>query len=222
MIPPQVKPSLPIGLKPIFILRNPNLTAVKYGNITIEVQDLGRGDICALQKDAIVNAANGHLAPGAGVCGAIHAGGGHTIFEECDRVLQKRHLSYVSEGTAVITHGGKLKAPYVIHAVGPCCNPQMNAQELNEASIKLYSAYSNSLALASENQLTSIAFPSISTGIFNFPLQEASQIAIHALRNFAVLNQGSSLKTITLAVWSAPFLEYNPRLIEVAQSDGAQ
>ncbi|MDQ5984620.1 MAG: O-acetyl-ADP-ribose deacetylase [Syntrophus sp. SKADARSKE-3] len=125
------------------------------------------GDITEEETDAIVNAANERLAGGAGVDGAIHRAGGPAIMEEC------RKIGFCPTGQAVITTGGRLKARYVIHTVGPI----YRGGTKGEAGL-LRSAYLESLKLASAKGLKSIAFPAISAGIYGYPLAEAAHIAL--------------------------------------------
>jgi O-acetyl-ADP-ribose deacetylase (regulator of RNase III) len=131
------------------------------------VLSLVEGDITDEGTDAIVNAANSRLAGGGGVDGAIHRAGGPAIMTEC------RKIGGCPTGKAVITTGGNLKARYVIHAVGPVYRDGKSG----EAAL-LGSAYLESLKLASGHGLKSIAFPSISTGAYGFPLEEAAEIAL--------------------------------------------
>lgn len=132
------------------------------------------GDITLQGTDAIVNAANEQLAPGGGVCGAIHRAGGPAIWEECERIVQKR--GPLPTGQAVATTGGKLKARYVIHTVGPVWHGGRSGEpEL------LASCYRESIRVAGELQLKSIAFPSISTGIFGYPVELAAPVALAAV-----------------------------------------
>lgn len=129
--------------------------------------ELIQGDITELETDAIVNAANGQLVMGGGVAGAIRRKGGGDIQAECDR------KSPISVGQAVITTGGKLRARYVIHAVGP----RMGEGDEDE---KLKNATLNSLRVAEENGLASIAFPAVSTGIFGYPIERCAKIMLDA------------------------------------------
>ena len=135
---------------------------------------LCRGDITRQEVDAIVNAANSSLLGGGGVDGSIHRAGGPSILEEC---LQIRKMQGGCDaGNAVITSGGNLKAQYVIHTVGPVWRGGNN----NEAKV-LASAYRNSLLLALQYTLKTIAFPSISTGAFGYPLELAATVALTAV-----------------------------------------
>lgn len=132
------------------------------------------GDITLQDADAIVNAANEQLAPGGGVCGAIHRAGGPAIWKECERIVQQR--GPLPTGQAVATTGGKMKARYVIHTVGPV----WHGGHSGEAE-KLASSYRESIRIADELKLQSIAFPSISTGIFGYPVELAAPVALHAV-----------------------------------------
>ncbi|MEP6513784.1 MAG: O-acetyl-ADP-ribose deacetylase [Parafilimonas sp.] len=134
-------------------------------------------DITKLHVDAIVNAANASLLGGGGVDGAIHRAGGKRILEECIAIRNKQ--GGCKTGEAVITTGGNLPAKYVIHTVGPVWNGGNN----NEEKL-LANAYKNSLQLAVENNIKSIAFPNISTGVYHFPKQKAAQIAIDIVKEF--------------------------------------
>jgi O-acetyl-ADP-ribose deacetylase len=136
-----------------------------------------RGDITKLKVDAIVNAANSSLLGGGGVDGAIHKAGGPKILAEC--VIIRNKQGGCSTGEAVITTGGNLPARFVIHTVGPV----WNGGNANEKQL-LQNAYENSLKLAKENKLKSIAFPNISTGVYRFPKKEAAAIAVNAVSSF--------------------------------------
>jgi len=137
------------------------------------VLSLVEGDITKEETDAIVNAANSRLAGGGGVDGAIHRAGGPSIMEEC------RKIGGCPAGQAVITTGGNLKARYVIHTVGPVYRDGTGG----EAQL-LASAYRESLKLASRHGLKSIAFPSISTGAYGFPLGEAAEISLATVNDY--------------------------------------
>jgi O-acetyl-ADP-ribose deacetylase (regulator of RNase III) len=134
-------------------------------NIAGRTLELRQGDITEMDSDAIVNAANAQLVLGGGVAGAIRRKGGPQIQEECDRI------GGTFVGGAVITTGGKLKARHVIHAVGPRMGEGDEDEKLRNATV-------NSLKLADEHRLRSIAFPAISTGIFGFPIQRCAEIML--------------------------------------------
>ncbi|HTO82436.1 MAG TPA: O-acetyl-ADP-ribose deacetylase [Methylomirabilota bacterium] len=131
------------------------------------------GDITKLDVDAIVNAANDRLARGGGVCGAIHEAAGRELAEAC------RKIGGCPTGEARLTPGFKLKAKHVIHAVGPVWHGGANREDA-----LLADAYRNSLELARQHNIASIAFPAISTGIYGYPLDRATDIAVHAVADF--------------------------------------
>jgi O-acetyl-ADP-ribose deacetylase len=141
-----------------------------------------RGDITKQKVDAIVNAANSSLMGGGGVDGAIHRSGGPAILEECKKIIAKQ--GSCPTGEAVITTAGHLPAKFVIHTVGPVWSGGKNDEPM-----KLASCYRNSLRLAVENGLQSIAFPNISTGIYGYPKKEAAEIAIKTVFDFFQQNQ---------------------------------
>ncbi|MDB5144724.1 MAG: O-acetyl-ADP-ribose deacetylase [Mucilaginibacter sp.] len=139
--------------------------------------ELIQGDITKLQVDAVVNAANTSLLGGGGVDGAIHRAGGKAILDECIKIRNKQGGCKVGE--AVITTAGNMPAKYVIHTVGPVWSKSKSgADEL------LANAYHNSLKIAIENQVKTIAFPNISTGIYHFPKDQAAEIAIKTVNDF--------------------------------------
>jgi len=138
-----------------------------FGKTVIELIE---EDITDLDTDAIVNAANSHLAHGGGVAGAIVRKGGHVIQEESD-VWVKAWGGEVSVGSAAITSGGNLRARYVIHAVGPRMGEGDEDEKLKKATL-------SSLKMADEHSLKSIAFPAISTGIFGYPMDRCARIML--------------------------------------------
>ncbi len=137
--------------------------------------ELIQGDITKLNVDAIVNAANTSLLGGGGVDGAIHRAGGKEILDECIKIRNKQGGCKVGE--AVYTTAGKLHAKYVIHTVGPRWN---NGK--SEETIKLAECYKNVFRIAKQLDLSSIAFPNISTGIYKFPKRLAAEIAINTVK----------------------------------------
>ena len=157
---------------------------VKLNQSTVSLVE---GDITREDTDAIVNAANSRLAGGGGVDGAIHRSGGPAIMEEC------RKIGGCPTGKAVITTGGNLNARYVIHTVGPV----YNGGGRNEAAL-LESAYRESLQLASSIGLRSIAFPSISTGAYGYPLAEAANIALKTVIDYLKANTDITLVRFVL------------------------
>lgn len=146
-----------------------------------------QGDIVKVQADAIVNAANTWLAGGGGVDGAIHRAGGPEIMAEC------RKIGGCPTGSAVPTTAGKLKAKYVFHAVGPVYEGRDEDERL------LRSAYQTCLDLAEQYKLESIAFPSISTGVYGYPLELAAPIALGTIIEH--VKQPRSLKQVTIVLF---------------------
>lgn len=142
-----------------------------------------KGDITKLEVEAIVNAANSSLMGGGGVDGAIHRAGGPKIHEECMRVIQKIG-GKLPTGEAVITSAGNMPSKYVIHTVGPIWKGGL-ANEEEELS----KCYINSLKLASDFGIKTIAFPNISTGIYGFPKEKAAEIAANTVYFFLKENQ---------------------------------
>ena len=135
------------------------------------------GDITKMEVDAIVNAANSSLMGGGGVDGAIHQAGGPAILDECRQIVARQ--GRCATGEAVVTTGGNLPSRYVIHTVGPV----WNSGHHNEEQL-LANAYRNSLKLAVENGVNTIAFPNISTGVYSFPKDKAAQIAVETVNRF--------------------------------------
>ncbi|TFJ91973.1 O-acetyl-ADP-ribose deacetylase [Lentibacillus salicampi] len=142
--------------------------------------ELITGDIIQQQTDAIVNAANGTLMGGGGVDGAIHRAAGQGLLAECKQVRkQQLNSDHLPTGEAVITGGYHLPAKYVIHTVGPVWNEHAADQET-----QLAACYRNSLELAMKNKASSIAFPSISTGVYRFPVDLAAKTALQTIIDF--------------------------------------
>lgn len=139
-----------------------------------------RGDITDQEVDAVVNAANSSLLGGGGVDGAIHREGGPDVLKECRRLRETEWPGGLPPGKAVITTGGRLRARHVIHAVGPIWAGGNEGE-----SETLAACYLNSLELAAEHGLASIAFPSISTGAFGYPIREASRVALGVVKRYA-------------------------------------
>jgi O-acetyl-ADP-ribose deacetylase (regulator of RNase III) len=159
------------------------------------VVQLIKGDITTVDADAIVNAANSSLLGGGGVDGAIHHKGGPAIMEECKAIRQKIWPEGLPTGKAVITSGGKLKAKYVIHTVGPV----WHGGKRKEAEL-LREAYMNSLQLAASKGLRTIAFPSISTGAYGYPVEKASRVALETVKDF--IEKEATLDKVVFVLFS--------------------
>jgi O-acetyl-ADP-ribose deacetylase len=149
--------------------------------------ELVRGDIVQQEVDAIVNAANSSLLGGGGVDGAIHRAAGPNLLSACEE------LGGCHTGNAKITPGFRLKAGYVIHAVGPGYWSEPRHAEL------LASAYRRSLELATEHGVRSIAFPAISTGIYGYPLDEAAPIAVNTVRDY--VSDHPEIELVRFVLW---------------------
>jgi O-acetyl-ADP-ribose deacetylase (regulator of RNase III) len=154
-----------------------------------------QGDITEQATETIVNAANPSLMGGGGVDGAIHRAGGPAILEECRKIVARQ--GRLPTGKAVITTGGNLKAQYVIHTVGPI----WHGGSRNEAEL-LRSAYYECLKLATETKLASIAFPSISTGAYGYPVDEAAEIAVSTVVSF-LKEQVPSLRDVVFVLFDS-------------------
>jgi len=159
------------------------LMMLRVGKSIIE---LVKGDITELEVDAIVNAANSRLKMGGGVAGAILRKGGWSIQEECDKI------GYCPVGGAVITGAGKLKARYVIHAVGPRMGEGDEDRKLRNATL-------NSLKLAEKHGVKSMAFPAISTGIFGFPKDRCAKIMLRTTVDY--LKAGSNIERVIFCLY---------------------
>lgn len=155
--------------------------------------DLTRGDITQETVDAIVNAANSSLLGGGGVDGAIHRAGGPAILEECRRIREAQ--GPLPPGEAVMTGAGRLPCRHVIHTVGPVWTGGHRGEPLTLAR-----CYRNSLALAAARGLRSVAFPSISTGAYGYPVADAAQVALAAVRE--MLEAGSPVELVRFVLFS--------------------
>lgn len=171
---------------------------IKIHNATLE---LVQGDITRQDTDAIVNAANSSLLGGGGVDGAIHRAAGPQLLAEC------RTLGGCATGDAKITRGYNLKARYVIHAVGPV----YRGGTQGEAEL-LASAYRRALELAHAQQLSSVAFPALSTGAFGYPMRDAARIALTTLREFLETHDAPQL--IRMVLYDARVLQTHERVLQ--------
>jgi O-acetyl-ADP-ribose deacetylase (regulator of RNase III) len=174
-------------------------------NVQKSILEIVHGDITQQDTEAIGNAANSALAGGGGVDGAIHRAGGPSMMSE----LRARYKGCPT-GSAVITSGGNLKAKYVIHAVGPRYSGSPKDPEL------LSGAYRRSLELCTQNKISSIAFPSISTGIYGYPVEEASRIALKTVMDY--LKDHPEIKLVRFVLFdSKTFSVYQEALKELAK-----
>lgn len=173
------------------LMKNDMLFNVKINRTTLELVE---GDITKQETDAIVNAANSSLLGGGGVDGAIHRAAGPQLLEET------RLMSGCETGDAKISGGYNLKARYVIHTVGPI----YRQNDLNVPHL-LSSAYRRSLEVAVENNIETIAFPAISTGIYGYPVVEAASIALNTVIDFIVKND--RIKIVRFVLFSMPVLQ---------------
>jgi O-acetyl-ADP-ribose deacetylase len=179
------------------------LTRQEIGDSMLEIV---KGDITVEETESIVNAANDRLSPGGGVSGAIHRAAGPMLWQEC-----KKHNGCAT-GEAKLTGGYNLKADYVIHTVGPVYSGS------RDDAGKLKSCYYSSLCLASDNGIKSISFPSISTGIFGYPVREASQIALGTIIDY--LKTHKEIKLVRMVLFSTGDYEtYRTSLEEVLGED---
>jgi len=161
---------------------------------------LVQGDITNIEADAIVNAANSTLMGGGGVDGAIHRKGGPQILEECRRIRATQWPNGLPTGEAVITSGGNLKARHVIHTVGPVWRGGTH----DEPEL-LAEAYRHCLAQAVSKELKTLAFPSISTGAYGYPIEKASVIALETVKEY--LEKEDKLKKVIFVLFSKSDLE---------------
>ena len=177
-----------------------SLQSFLAGRVSVVLGDLTRQDVTA-----IVNAANSTLLGGGGVDGAIHRAGGPEILKECHEIRRTAYPDGLPAGQAVITTGGNLPARYVIHTVGPIYGRQPD----REAEL-LAACYQNSLLLAHQHSISSIAFPSISTGAYGYPKPEAAKVASVAIKNS--LTADDQIKEVRLVFFQPSdarvFLEY--------------
>jgi len=154
-----------------------------------------QGDITQKDTDAIVNAANSSLMGGGGVDGAIHRAGGPAILEDCKKIVARQ--GRLPTGRAVVTTGGNLPAKHVIHTVGPV----WHGGGKGEAGL-LESAYRESLKLAAENNLTSVSFPSISTGAYGYPVEQAAGVALGTVAAF-LREKVTSIKEVVFVLFDS-------------------
>ncbi len=171
-------------------------TVVLEGGRRIAIE--GPADITKISVDAVVNAANSTLLGGGGVDGAIHRAGGASILAECERIVAK--IGRLPAGKAVMTTGGRLPAKYVIHTVGPV----WSGGKRGEAKT-LASAYRESVRVADENSVTTMAFPSISTGAYRYPIDEAAKVAIQSVAE--ALQKTSFVKEVRFALFDSSTLD---------------
>jgi len=171
---------------------------LNIGNVRLE---LVQGNIAAQPDvEAVVNAANAQLAPGGGVAGAIHRAAGPGLYEEC------KPLAPIRPGQAVITGAHELPNRYVIHTLGPVYGHDKPEDKI------LAECYRNSLQLADENHVTSIAFPAISTGIFGYPIKEAARVALKTVMEMA--SELKHVKMIRFVLYSNSDLETHEKALE--------
>jgi O-acetyl-ADP-ribose deacetylase (regulator of RNase III) len=177
---------------------------VQVGQSTLELVE---GDITQQDTEAIVNAANAALRPGGGVDGAIHRAGGPAIEAEC------RQLGGCPPGEARITRGGNLKARYVIHTVGPVYKDGWHREpEL------LASCYRESLKLASTKGLKTLAFPSVSTGVYGYPIADAAKVALATVIDY--LDQHPEIERVRFVLFGRPAYEVYAKVLSELSPTG--
>lgn len=164
-----------------------------------------QGDITRQSTDAIVNAANSGLMGGGGVDGAIHRAGGPAILEDCKKIVAER--GRLPAGQAVITTGGNLIAKYVIHTVGPVWHGGSKGEPETLAS-----AYHESLKVAVENHLKTVSFPSISTGVYSYPVDKAAKVAVGTVADF--LRTNGTLEEVIFVLFDSRTFDAYYRVIE--------
>ncbi|HLW33279.1 MAG TPA: O-acetyl-ADP-ribose deacetylase [Aequorivita sp.] len=167
-----------------------------------------KADITTFHVDAIVNAANSSLLGGGGVDGAIHRAGGPQILEECKKIVAEQGGCQVGE--AVITSAGNMPAKYVIHTVGPIWRGGKNEEEE-----KLANCYKNSLELAIDNGCKTLAFPNISTGVYDFPKEKAAKIAVQTVTDF--LSEHNQIKEVTFVCFDDENLHLTTRELKALE-----
>lgn len=166
---------------------------------------LVEGDITRQKADAIVNAANSGLMGGGGVDGAIHRAGGPAILEECKRIVKR--IGGLPAGQAVITTGGNLPAKHVIHTVGPVWNGGGHGE-----AETLASCYRECLKLARKHRIRTVAFPSISTGAYGYPMEDAARIALKTVITF--IDEGDGVDEVTFVLWGKNALDVYCAVLE--------
>ncbi len=181
-------------------MSSPSLESFLAGRVVVLLGDITQQDVTA-----IVNAANSTLLGGGGVDGAIHNAGGPKILEECKQIRKTVYPNGLPTGQAVLTTGGNLPAEYVIHTVGP-----IYGREPERDSELLAACYQNCLELARRHAMSSIAFPSISTGAFGYPKPEAARVSSTAIKQF--LSADDQIKQVRLVFFqqrdARVFLQY--------------
>jgi O-acetyl-ADP-ribose deacetylase (regulator of RNase III) len=172
----------------------------------------GPADITKETTEAIVNAANSYLMGGGGVDGAIHRAGGPSILKECEKIAAE--IGQLPAGKAVLTTGGRLAAKYVIHTVGPVYRRDNPRQ-----AETLASCYRESIRLADDHAIASLAFPAISTGVFGYPMQEAAEVSVRAV--IAALQSTSHLRHVRFVLFDAAAVRAYIREFEQLHAAGA-
>lgn len=173
---------------------------------------LEQGDITRVAADAIVNAANSSLMGGGGVDGAIHRAGGPEILKECTAIVARQ--GRLPAGQAVITTGGNLPARHVIHTVGPVWRGGTNHEPQT-----LESAYRESLKLAAANALATVAFPSISTGVYSYPVDLAADVALRAVRDTLASGEAAGVTEVRFVLFDARTLAAYERAMDTIAAD---